>query len=404
MQITLRLGDVIVFRGDGPAGVPYDTTVDIDTVLLGPDMDPEEEDEEGSVARVTFGTNQVSVLEIEWSHLEWWYAYVEHREPLDGDDGFMYDSLLDCIGFLWFEGKAPSFDGFYPEGVDGRDGPSVDHVYRDTLDETNDSDDLARLDDARVDAHIAAVEDLHSDGRCVLRFRGTTDEMDLFEEGQWYVIGLRDPGGAGEPGLAATRYPYPNVFFDDGAVPTLIEKVFAPDPGTRRRLTRVVSLDFVRDIDITPPDTVPGDPEPILVLFPSANEWTVDSWPELVLDLKPVVWDEETGEVDVLAPEEAGQAAFRETEFATSPLSPSRDGPEPSTPEPPDRAAMTDEGGAGDGGWSTDSEPEAAAPRSPFSPVTFPMRTGLSLADLADMRLLPNADAMASPTRIRVVE
>jgi len=249
-------------------------------------------------SEATFAVNIFQVRK-----LEWWYGFVERRDPfVDDQKRERIEVVFDCIQLIHFEASVPSFAKFYPAGIDlQEDVQSVDYVYKDTLAASNTDSDRTALDGDRIAEHVAAVEAMLDDThQCVVRLDVDPDLGSSFLPDLWYLLSI-DPVNQG-PGLPAERYGYPAAFEGSGAALVTLEDIFTLDPTTRRRLQRVISLDFVRDLDINPPNAGEGEPEPVLVLMPGGNDfqdrWT--GWEYLITDYGPILWDEKVAMIQLM--------------------------------------------------------------------------------------------------------
>lgn len=241
---------------------------------------------------------------------EWFYGCVDRiddsvkiPDPDAPDDAVpATEFIIDCVTVSWFEGNAPAFDAFYPEGIDDQNLPSFGFVYAPDLtlkSETEMGIHLATLDryeapdGSRPNAqHREAVDTLHSEpGRySVLRWvkQNDDDPIDLtLTEGKWYLFEIRslDTG----PGFPVERIDYTQF---EETVPEPSEcriiKVLDPDDETQRRLSRVFSLDFVTEVSITGGGLAEG----FLLLPPTGDGDGGDQPPDGATIL--------TGEVDII--------------------------------------------------------------------------------------------------------
>lgn len=253
-----------------------------------------------SSGATTLATNVITIRKVEW-----WYGFAERVETLiDLKQRPWVEVVFDCIELFHFETSVPAFAPFYPPGIDDVVAPSVDYVYKHSLDAANTPADLIALDETAVANHIKVVDAL-LDGthQCVVRLFFKPERGLKIMPDQWYILPVDPTKG---PGMAAQRYRYPGAFQGTGAERVAVEDVFLPDSWTQRRLQRVISLDFVRDLNITPPDPGEGEPEPVLVLIPGRGElpesW--QGWESWINDYGPVFWDEKPALVQVATVEQ----------------------------------------------------------------------------------------------------
>jgi hypothetical protein len=209
----------------------------------------------------------------------WHYAMIDNiEEVFEGTDQKGLFVVADCIPLTYFEAHATKFAAFYPVGVDdvqqfGRSSSS--YVYR-ADNSTNEKEQLRNLRATPKNSeHRVAVKDLLSatDRLRIVRLKlpneGLPDGQKLNIQ-EWHLFNLADDG----IGLEAEVVTHAQIARGVAAPPqpgeTFVQEIiFLTRNGpTARRLSRVISLDFVADIDFGSEGN-PGDPPLTPVIVPT---------------------------------------------------------------------------------------------------------------------------------------
>lgn len=232
----------------------------------------------GNMQSAVLGTNSNMVTVVE--NGVWYYAMVDHHEPVWRKDGSAATYVVaDCIPMTYFEAVATQFAAFYPQDIDLSEETSYQYVYRKDMKTKNEAAELRALrTNGMHGAHRKAIALLLQPAERLSLLQWLHEAKapaKLPEVQHWYVMHVAE--GDHGPGFNAARLWHSQIVrgstLDPAPAPAKVRDILAipRNSPTARRLARVISLDFVPEIDYGGPGTNGTEPPLNPIILPSGS-------------------------------------------------------------------------------------------------------------------------------------